>query len=284
MFEYGAVYTLVGPDGTTVVFNDGTSGLWLEDITGFDSPNVRTNIEDLPEADGAIAGDSYYGARPVTMSGQIVSSSPANRNTVIVSLNRAARALRSDLTLKSQPTGLPAMQATARLENLRITGGYAKRFLISLTCPDHRYYSQTLTTVTGLAGASPGVPWPIVWPADWGSGTISGVSVVASNQGNIATPPRIRVWGPCTNPTVTNVRVGMSMQVSPLTLVSGEYVDIDVSARTVTHSNGTNLYDKLVVPPSRWWEIEPGGNTVQAIATSFSTGFELTLTYRDAWA
>lgn len=284
MFEYGAVYQLIGPDGTTVTFNDGTSGLWLEDITGFDSPNVRMNIEELPEADGAIAGDSYYGARPVTMTGSFVASSAANRNTAIVSLNRATNALRSDITLKSQPTGLPAMQATARLENRRITGAYAKKFFIALTCPDHRYYSQAITTVTGLAGSQPGAPFPTVFPVDFGGGTISGVSVVASNQGNIATPPRIRVWGPCTNPTVTNVRAGLSMQVSPLTLVSGQYVDIDVAARTVTHSNGTNLYDKLVVPPSRWWELEPGGNTVQAIASSFSTGFELDLTYRDAWA
>jgi hypothetical protein len=44
VYEFGRVFTLVGADGTTVIFNDGLSGLWLGDVAGFDSPNIRLNV------------------------------------------------------------------------------------------------------------------------------------------------------------------------------------------------------------------------------------------------
>src|SRR3954470_7969212 len=147
MYETGAQWTSTSPDGaTTVTFNDGASGLYLESVTGFDSPDVRQNIDVLPEADGSVAGNFFFGSRPVTLNGKVIAPTAASRNNVVVNLQRAVRGLRGDVTLKSQPQGLPAMQATARLNNMRVSGGYVKDFQIALICPDPRMYSQTLNT------------------------------------------------------------------------------------------------------------------------------------------
>lgn len=286
MLEYSQQWTLVGPDGTTVIFNDGISGLILEDVAGFDGAPVRLNVEDLPESDGAVAGDSYLGQRPVTLTGRVAAASASARNATVVSLQQALRALKGDLTLKSQASGLPAMQAKARLAApLRLSGGYVKAFQIALVCPDPRIYSQTLNqgVATGAVSA-PGASFSWVFPVNFGGGTGATQVVNVTNAGNFATAPIVRVWGPIANPQITNATQALSLYLDSLTLVAGEYVDVDLGARTVTKSDGSNLYSKVRFPGSSWWTLNPGSSTVQLWGTGTSGSTELDVSWRDAWA
>lgn len=287
MYEHGSAWTIVGPDGTTVTFNTPGSPFYLEAISGFDGPNVRTSVEDRPEYDGAVAGNFYFGSRPVTLSGRIIASSATERNLAVVSLQRALRALRTDLTVKATASGLDPMQVTGRLANPpRITGGYAKEFQISLICPDPRIYSQTLHSLTSSAasGSVTGVPWPIVWPANWGGGSGAAAIVSVTNVGNIDTPPVLRVYGAITNPEVRNNTTGMSIYVDNLVLTAGQYVDIDVAARTAVTDAAVNVYNKVRFPASDWWLINPGSNDLELRATATGAGVQLTVYFRDAWA
>jgi hypothetical protein len=287
VYEHGAAWTITGPDGTTVTFNTAGSPFYLEAISGFDGPNVRTSVEDRPEYDGAVAGNFYFGSRPVTLSGRIIAASATERNQAVVSLQRALRALRSDLTVKSTSSGLDPMQVTGRLANPpRITGGYVKEFQIGLICPDPRIYSQTLHSLTSsaAAGSVTGVPWPIVWPANWGGGSGAAAIVSVVNAGNIETPPILRVYGIITNPEVRNNTTGASIYLDNLTLAGGEYVDIDVSARTAVTGTGVNVYAKVRFPASDWWLVSPGTNDLELRATSTGAGVQLTVYWRDAWA
>lgn len=165
MYEHGAVWTMEGADGTTTIFNDGASGLYLEEVSGFDSPEIRTQVEDLPEWDGAIASDSWLSHRPVTLRGRVgVGLTAAQRNAAVVNLQRAARGLRIDGTLKSQASGLPAMQIGFRVQSIRLTPGYVKEFQISVVCADPRIVSQALNTQTQQqtgTPASPGARFPL---------------------------------------------------------------------------------------------------------------------------
>ncbi|MEK6252801.1 MAG: hypothetical protein AABM43_12905 [Actinomycetota bacterium] len=287
MYEYGAVFTLVGPDGTTVIFNDGLSGLWLEEVTGFDSPNIRMNIEELPETDGAIAGDAWMGQRPVTLKGKIAGLSPTDRNAVLVSLQRALRALRSDLTLMSQPSGLPAMQVTARLDNFRYSGLFAKDFLISVVCPDPGIYSQTVNTAAATqAGtpATPGAEFPLAFPINFGGGGGAyAVLVSVTNGGNFTAPAVFRVFGPIKNPQLTNADTGESLYVDSIELASGEWLDIDMGARTAVKSDGTSWYANVRFPASTWWLLPPGSTTVQLWGSGTTVETELGVYWRDTW-
>jgi hypothetical protein len=286
MYEYSQVWTLVGPDGTTVIFNDGSSGLWLEDVTGWDSPTIRTNVEDLPESDGAVASDAWLGQRPWTMKGKVAASSAAGRNAAVVSMQQALRALRGDLVAKSQPCGLPAMQASARIADFKLSGGYVKDFIISLISPDPRAYSQALNTqqATGIASI-PGAAFNWAFDVNFGGGSGATVNINASNAGNIEAPAVFRVWGPITGIQVKNGTSGDSIYVDNVTLIAGEYIDIDTGARTVTKNDGTNLYNRVRFPGSVWWRMKPGSNSIQLWATSGTTSqTELDAIWRDAWA
>jgi len=285
MYEQGAVWTISGPDGTTVVFNDGVSGFYLESVTGFDSPNVRQNIADLPEFDGAVAGDSYFSSRPVTLSGKIAGSSAAQRNSLVVALQRALRGLRGDVTLMSTPQGLPAMQATGRLDNVRVTGGYVKDFQISLVCPDPRIYSQALNAVSATGTAStPGAAFPWSFPVTFGGGAGATLSVSVTNAGNFTTIPTVRVFGPALGPQVENADTGESVFLDGLTLATGEYVDLDFGARTVTKQDGTNEYSTVRFPGSTWFTLDPGSTAVQLWASGGSASTGIEVLWRDSWA
>lgn len=285
MFEHDQVWTIVGPDGTTAVFNDGLSGLHLEEVTGWDSPAIRVNLEDLPEEDGAAAGDFFYGARPWTMRGRVIAPTAAARNVTISNLRRTLRALRSDLTAKTQPSGLPAMQAAARIESLRLAGGYAKEFLIGLVSPDPRAYSQALHTEDAQgAAAAAGAPFPWVFPITFGGSSGSTLSLTATNAGDIEVAPLLRIVGPAKNPQLRNGSTDQWLYVDGLELAAGQWLEVDMAARTAVRDDGTSAYHLVRFPSSSWWTLRPGSNSVELWATGTDGTTVLEAIWRDAWA
>ncbi len=285
MFEHGAPWTLVAPDGTTATFNDG-GPLVIEEVTGWDSPNIRTRIEDLPQDDGAADSNSYMGQRPWTISGKVNAGSAAVRNQQVLALQTIYQGgLRGRVTAKSTPSGLEPMQVTARTENFRLRGGYVKDFSFAFISADPRAYSQTLQSAQSTGGiGGTGAAWPWAWPVNWGGGTGTTGSVSVTNTGNTASPPLLQVLGPVSNPTIKNVTTGETIYLDNLTLLSGEYVTLDVAAHTAVRNNGVNVYDRVRFPDSRWWKLQPGANVLELRAFTSSAGSRLDIFYRSAWA
>jgi hypothetical protein len=294
MYEHGATWYFIGPDDNWVWnhvwFNAvdeqlGFQAFYLEDISGFDSPNIRQSIEDIPEYDGAVAGNFYLGSRPVTMRGRIIAPTAAQRNQAVALLQRSARALRRDVQILSWPSGMPPMQVKARVQNLRITGGYVKEFLISMVCPDPRIYSQEQhsDSSSATAGAVFGAPWPLAWPVVWGGGTGASAIVNVENVGNIGTPPTLRVHGIIDNPEIRNETTGQSIFIDNVSLAAGEYIDIDVATRTAVSSVSGNIYSRVRFPGTTWWLLEPGVNDIQLRGVSTGAGVQVTVYWRDAW-
>lgn len=284
MYETGAIWQIVAADGTAVTFNDG-GGLILEEVTGFDSPDMRQNVTDLPEQDFAVAGAFYYSSRPFTMSGKIVNQpSAAVRNVLVASMQQAARGLRTDTTVKSSPQGMPAMQVQARLVNVRVTGGFVKDFQFSFVAADGRIYSQDVTQTSASGSvATTGAAFPLVFPINFGGGTGSSATVNAVNAGNFPSPIVARVSGPITSPVLTNTTTGESLYIDNVTLIAGEYIDVDMLNRTVTKNDGANLYANVRFPNSVWWLLQPGANNV-ALGSSTSSGSSgVTISYRHVW-
>ncbi len=288
MEQSGTVYTLVGPDSTTVQL-DGTgaagSAFVLSDVDGLDSPEVRTDVEDLPEQDGAVAGSFFLGSRPIVLTGRIKADTVADRNAAIATLSRASLALRADAVLQFQPDGMPALQVhVRRQQRLLVGGGYVKEFQLQLVAADPRIYSQLLNTVgaTGTTSTT-GAAFPLVFPVNFGGGSGGTVNLNAANAGNVGAPPVLKVTGPVTNPQVTNSTTGESLYLDNLDLVAGEYVTVDVAARTVAKSDGANLYARVRFPDSAWWLLAPGTNLIQLWAAASSAGVQLDVSWRDSW-
>ncbi len=151
---------------------------------------------------------------------------------------------------------------------------------------DPRLYSQTLQSASGVEtyqgtnfsvvqGASPTVPFQLY------QNTV--VSVTCTNNGTRDTPPAITVTGPTTSPRVTNVTTGKYIELTGLTLLAGESVVIDVSKRTITKNDGTDL-SAYWGSGSSWLVLNRGANQLTLLdGTPSLIQATLQVQWRDAY-
>lgn len=285
MYESSALWTFTAPDGTSISLNDSSGVLICEDVTGNDSPNVRESMFDLPEQDGAVAGSFFYSSRPMTWTGYL-GGTPAVRNQTATQLQAALRGLRGDVVFSSQASGLPAMQASGRIQNLRITkrDGIAKSFQFAIICADPRFYSVAVSTQSGTGSVSfAGAAFPFVFPINFGGGTGATVTVNVTNAGNFDSYPVVTITGPIDNPWVRNATTGLSLYLDNFSLAAGEYVVIDMAMRTVTKNDGTSQYGKMRFPGSDWLLITVGTSTLELRSGGATSSATLRVDWRDAW-
>lgn len=193
--EYGAPITLTGPDGTVAAFNDPANPDfcgYLTDLTGLDSADVREVGDVLASADGGWHGNFWYGRRPIVLSGAVVPiTSAADRATKIDKIRRASNAMRGDAVLAWTNTAagaVPMQTWVRRQQPLRVTGGWAKNFNLSLVSQYAPLFSQANHVVSGTT------------------------TLTAENQGDYPSYPVIRLTGPSTNPVITNTTTGAALK------------------------------------------------------------------------
>jgi|GEM_PF-2036679 len=285
--EVGIRYDLSGPDGARVSFNEPADRDfvgYLQEVTGLDGPEVRESAELLVQGDGGVHSDFYFGRRPITLSGIIDPSVFGTvRNQRVTRLLRATNAMRGDATLSWNATGGVPVQVRVRRQNSpRISGGRLKQFQVSLVAADPRIYGEDTNVAQVAAGAvtTAGFTSPMLSPL---TATPSPVGqVLVTNLGNAGAPPVISIYGPVTNPVVTNQTSGRALSFA-YTLNATEHLDIDVLARTVLFNGSVNRYSALDFVNSEWWELGAGSNDIRFTAASFAAGASLVIIWNHAW-
>lgn len=286
--EIGAKYTLTGPRGDVVTFNDPTDANnvgMLTDVTGMDSPDVRESADDLVQMDGGIHGDFFYSRRPITLSGILLNpGSAANRNVWQDKLSAACDALRGDCTLSWTPSGgTQRFLKLRRQQPLRVTGTWQKEFQIGMVAADPRIYSNALNQDGALASgiAVPGGrSYSRAYPDVYGGGNILG-QVLVTNAGNTDSYPIISIAGPGTNPSVLNYTLNKRITLLT-TLSSTDVAIIDTLNRTVTIS-GHPSYSTVDFLNSAWWPLAPGVNDLRLSFSTYASPASFTVTWRNAW-
>ena len=286
--EVGIRYSLVGPDGTRVSFNDTTDRDfigYLEEVTGLDGAEVRESAEMIVEGDGAVHSDFYYGRRPITLSGLLDPGSFGNaRNQKVTRLLRACDAMKSDAVLSWQATGGVPVYVQVRKQNPpRISGSRVKSFQLSLVAADPRIYSEQVYSANVSAGAftsGTGFSSPLVSPLQNILSAAGSITVL--NQGSSSTPPILTVYGPITNPKFISGNTGEQLALT-YTLAAGQNIAVDVAERTIVLNGTENRYSALDFPNSTWWELQPGANSVRLEGSSFTSAASLAIVWRYAW-
>lgn len=288
--EINARYVLTGPDGSRAVFNDNTDvdfvGM-LTDVTGLDSPDVRESSDDLVQMDGGVHGDFFYGRRPITLTGIILNpASAAERNYRQNLLAQASNAMRGDAVLSwNLSSGEEQQVLVRRQQPLRVTGSWQKQFQLQMVSADPRIYSQALHNTATLAstpsGASAGRGYPKAYNVTYSLVAPLG-QLIVSNDGNTLSYPILRVFGPGTDPIITNYTTGQQLGLLT-TLSSSDFLEIDMYARTIMFAGTSARYSLLDFPNSEWWGLIPGTNDVRINFSTFSGGSGLAVSWRDAW-
>jgi hypothetical protein len=118
------------------------------------------------------------------------------------------------------------------------------------------------------------------------SGATKFLTVGGGEVGATDTPLLMRLYGACTEPVITNVTLGEVFELDNVTLADGQYLEIDMDAKTVLLNGDTSLsyYNKINFTTSTWWQLQPGTNQLLVGAASLDTTCELDFEWRDHFA
>lgn len=245
---------------------------FIEEWTGWGSPDVRRVTEERPWQHGSIDSTTLWGARVMPVRGwcgQVPSDS-----------SDPAVAVEAFDTLKALLVPGPHLlvvrrygrsedeQMTVRLasgvELLSEEGaGAVLHWGMDLMAPDPRLYS----TVESTAQRSGAGSWN------------------ATNGGKVATPVVIEVVGPTSAGTITltNSTTGESVFLSGVdALPNNTYTaTIDLRQRTVTYFGDPQPQD-VIAASTNWWELEPGLNSLSVSGTAIQASTVTRARWRNA--
>lgn len=266
---------------------DESGVLWtVETEEGWSSsPPVRGDVTSREAADGAYdSAERYYDARLVTLTGFADAPSQA----AMLAAKERLLAVGSDLRGPLLELAVGELTGTRSAWVRRATdtkttdqGSRAFAWQLNLLAPDPRKYGAPAAAAAGLPAAAGGMVFPVTFPLTFPGGG-GGGSLLATNAGRYETWPTLRIVGPATDPVAENLTTGKRFRLAPLTLGTGDYVDVDMDARTVL-LNGSASRRAAVAADSDWWSLAPGDNAVRFGAAAYDPAAQLQLTWRPAW-
>lgn len=289
--EQGAVYTITGPNGETAVLNDPTSPSFVGFLTappgGLERAGVRENGEDLPGEDGGAHGSFLYGRRAFSLEGIVPAEADAGGSWLSRQsrLLAATDAMRADATLSWSPAEASPVRILFRQQQpTRLSDRRPKRFLVAGvgTSPSIESVAVHTASITGASATPGGVDSPVTSPLT--SGASSPYGVVCINDGNGKAWPTIRIYGPCSNPTLFNPTVGAQMALS-YTIADGDWLTVqtDPRSRGIWLNDTTKRNSALQWSSSRWWWLAGGANTVVAGFAAVGPTAHVDVSWRDTW-
>jgi hypothetical protein len=166
--------------------------------------------------------------------------------------------------------------------------GYVIPFTIYCKVKDPTIYGSTLktaSTIAGTPGATTGsAAYAFAYPIAFGA-TYYTVSATATNNGTVPTYPQsIDVYGPVTNPIITNGQTGEFLQVNQTLNSSSDHLQIQYAKDYLSVTlNGVSVLSS-VSTSSTYFKIHPGGNGIALTGSSISSGSYATVTYYDGYS
>ena len=255
------------------------SGYIFSRLSGFDSPTVRINVKENGNYHGARYGSAYYGARVISIEGEIwgddADDYEAKRRalgqafTILNGLQRVTFTTRSGLVVKADCI------VNNRLEMPYEKGDVVKGdFRLELIAPFPFFLSQTKYTQSVCVFEGGGGEIPAEIPFTFGGGDSGNVDI--NNLGNVEAYPIIRIYGNITDPTIRNNTSGLQLSINATLADDTEYIELDVYRRTAKRENGTNI---LADVTGDWWTLKTGINNVVLSATAYGEGARAEVIY-----
>ena len=146
---------------------------------------------------------------------------------------------------------------------------------------DSKNFSSQAADPTGGGGTA---VYDFTYPTVYGANYYS-VSNIAYNDGDIPVyPTTMNVYGPSTDPKITNQATGEYIQLSGITLSStANVLSITYDKDTISiERDGVSVLSK-VTNDSTYFKLQPGENKLLLTGSSVGTGSYLTCSYRSGW-
>jgi hypothetical protein len=248
-------------------------------------PTARAVTVARPDQDGEDDTTAHHGAAAVTMDVRL-----RGKDQSLIVLRDALRAF-------CHPAKRPYLVVEEAGEQRRIrlradqlvgpiTNPVHQQVQLSWRAPDGVMESlaEQIGTSDAVTAGSGGRSYPRTYPLTYAESSPVG-AVTVGNDGNVAVRPLLRLYGPASDPRVENQTTGERLIFEGLTLLAGEWLEIDCLEKTA-RLNGLANQSRLAQLDflnSTWLRLLPGMNTVRYYPVSFGDGARLEARFRPAW-
>lgn len=284
MYEYRIKYR--DPDGLEYALNDSLrTFLPPGGLLGFSLPRGEVPAARRPYRDGAYAlAGPYTPARELGIA-LTFAAQPGDTHADLEDLRRALR--RSLSAKKSSTAGWLILSQddttfTREIQAYLVEAGDPERdgpfvarqtFIFWAETPWFRDPDADETTIA--LGHSSGLAFPITFPITWPASAIDD-DVNIENPGDVEAWPTIRVNGPGQDPSIENTTQGATLELSGVTLDSGDYLDIDMDAATInfydSSAGTTTSVLNYLTAASEFWSLARGDNALHVEMSAAGTG------------
>ncbi|MFJ8027461.1 hypothetical protein [Streptomyces sp. NPDC096311] len=264
---------------------DSSGVAWfLQGVEGWDSPEVRAELQDREADHGSWASTVYLGSRPITLTGTVEAPDRASLDGALDQLYAAAALTDTTLTVWEATPKQATVRRSGKVLAQYVTDRVAT-YSVLVTAADPRRYSTTLQSgTTGLPATTGGLTFPVAFPITFSATTVSG-QINAANSGSMDTRPVLTIAGPVVAPVVSALYADGTVRqlIYSLDLASGDVLTIDTDAHTVILNGSTSRRRFMTVPSG--WPTVPAASSVnyQFQSGTYNALAMLTATWRSAW-
>lgn len=247
-------------------------------VEGFETPPIRQSSDDYSGRDGGVITGHFYSPRLITISGHIIGQTADQHETLRQTL-QAAMPIRQALDLQLTTFSSDVYTTSVKLLDFKMPYIHprASRFKIDLFAGDPYLYSSDIfeSILTKYVGG--GFILPVTLPITFDPGSSP---TVVNNGGTVETYPTFTIDGAATNPVITNVDTGEKVELSPLSMSTGDILVIDMRNRTITLNGSSVLY--LRSEDSDWFTLAVGSNRFRYDTDDVNDDGEATVSWQNA--
>lgn len=279
-------------DGLDPLELDPYDGWVIQDFDPGD-PVTREAVTNAPDANGTIDSTRYIGARAITIALKLAPS----LNSAGLSKAAMRRRLRSFTTPDCRPIiyfqiddepELRTMLRRSQFTSPLGLGAGPAPVVVQWIAPTGVLEAATLSTGWAFAAedsAPAGRTYPLTFPRVYPAADPDGILIV-TNNGDMPAAALIRLHGPATDPTITNLTLDRAMVFDGLTIAAGHYVELDTRAHTILYDSdpADSRYDDLVAADSAWFDLAPGDNELRYTPATYTTALtQFEIDWRDTY-
>jgi hypothetical protein len=144
--------------------------------------------------------------------------------------------------------------------------------------------AEQIGTSDAVSDSGGGRSYPRSYPLSYAQSSAVG-AVTVTNDGTVPVRPLLRLYGPATDPRVENQSTGERLIFTGLSLLAGDWLEIDCREKTIRLNGLSNQsrYARLDFAASSFLRLLRGMNTVRYYPVSFGNGARLEVRFRSAW-
>lgn len=292
----GGTTTVLGNAGVALLQDaDGNprATIWLDAHDGLGMAPSHRLSERGPMQQGETDRGMRYDARVLSLIFGVSGQSMADYWDARDALYRLLRPRETALSIRFDLENGAARQIDGHLVggllgSSKDRRGFTLKLAATVRCPSPFWYDPVPIFETfGASGAAAGmaIPWAIPWQI--GASNINQTRAILYS-GSYAAEPILQIVGPITNPIITNLVSGDTLDLTGTTIAAGTTYTIDCryGYKTVTDQNGANQL-RALTPNSDLATFAlladpdaPGGvNTIAVAGSGISQATNVYLTY-----